>query len=752
MAKAQTPKDHEDNVMKDQVRNKFEKMFSDRDLPTHASAREVDAMKARIVELETALAKRSETQQANGKATYERQVAAHDSRNQDRFSNWSSAKEIPSDSSNRIQNAKRTLSLLLGAIILSLPIYFYWAVKTGAWQIYAISIGLIFSGILIGFAISLVRRHRVETAMEMMIANACLIIPLIVGLISAVGVVLAATQFLIILAITGQSLSGSRATRALLVGFLFSIVTLIMDFTAPWSRLSVPGLQSTIPVIALTLVVALGFLLVRQFQNYSLRNKLIVTFVGVALVSISAVGYVTNRVATAQLNEELGTNFNELASHMARETSDTIISNKIALDGLVLNKFIQDSVEQANQTGTHNVSFMKYLDHQWGVSNIDDELVEQVVANPVAGELRELQDRLPQYAELFVTNQYGAVIAATDQTSDYYQADEEWWQNAWNDGKGNIFVSQPEFDESAGIYAIDIALPIPAHNRSNIIGVLRATVNITELTTLLTAGQFNQTGQAILVFPNHQFLTKETGVELNTLDAESILAISSIDGAFAKFEYNSIPSLVSKAPVVSLRDGRDNEVIEKLGWVVVVHQDLDEANQPIAATTRGIMLAAIAVLIAAGMLALFVGGLFSKPIENLTAVAEQFAAGDLLAKADDRSKDEIGKLATTFNNMTVQLRETLLGLEQRVAERTYDLELASEVGRSVSEKVGDLNEMLSRSVELIRSKYELYYTQIYLIDAAGRNLVMRAGTGSTGTQLLQRGHRLMISSTSLNAR
>ncbi|MBL8049735.1 MAG: hypothetical protein JNM46_00805, partial [Anaerolineales bacterium] len=99
-----------------------------------------------------------------------------------------------------------------------------------------------------------------------------------------------------------------------------------------------------------------------------------------------------------------------------------------------------------------------------------------------------------------------------------------------------------------------------------------------------------------------------------------------------------------------------------------------------------------------------------------------------------------------------QLQDLTQNLEQRVAERTHDLELATEVGRAVSEKVGDLTEVLNASVELIRSRYELYYTQIYLMDSAGRNLVLRAGTGDVGKQLLQRGHRLAVTASSLNSR
>jgi signal transduction histidine kinase len=52
-------------------------------------------------------------------------------------------------------------------------------------------------------------------------------------------------------------------------------------------------------------------------------------------------------------------------------------------------------------------------------------------------------------------------------------------------------------------------------------------------------------------------------------------------------------------------------------------------------------------------------------ITRLTAVAEQVAGGDLTAQAHIESRDEIGKLARTFNSMISRLRETLEDLEQR---------------------------------------------------------------------------------------
>jgi GAF domain-containing protein len=82
-------------------------------------------------------------------------------------------------------------------------------------------------------------------------------------------------------------------------------------------------------------------------------------------------------------------------------------------------------------------------------------------------------------------------------------------------------------------------------------------------------------------------------------------------------------------------------------------------------------------------------------------------------------------------------------LESRVSERTRELSLAADVGRSVSQ-LHDLDVLLPKAVELIRSQYNLYYAQIFLADATGRTLTLRAGTGGVGAELLRRGHRLPV--------
>lgn len=151
------------------------------------------------------------------------------------------------------------------------------------------------------------------------------------------------------------------------------------------------------------------------------------------------------------------------------------------------------------------------------------------------------------------------------------------------------------------------------------------------------------------------------------------------------------------------------------------------------------------------LLGLFLGNLFVVPVINLSAVAKKITEGDLSARAKIETTDEVGDLAQAFNAMTSQLQGTLQGLERRVAERTRNLELAGEVGRTVSQ-VRALDIMLKEAAELIRSQFDLYYVQVYLTDPSQTNLILQSGTGAVGAELLGRGHRLPLNTASINGR
>jgi rsbT co-antagonist protein RsbR len=84
-------------------------------------------------------------------------------------------------------------------------------------------------------------------------------------------------------------------------------------------------------------------------------------------------------------------------------------------------------------------------------------------------------------------------------------------------------------------------------------------------------------------------------------------------------------------------------------------------------------LAGIAAVIAIVM-GLFVATRVARPITTLAQAATRITDGALNQRVTIARRDEIGLLATAFNQMTARLRQTLEGLERRVADRTSELE------------------------------------------------------------------------------
>ena len=160
---------------------------------------------------------------------------------------------------------------------------------------------------------------------------------------------------------------------------------------------------------------------------------------------------------------------------------------------------------------------------------------------------------------------------------------------------------------------------------------------------------------------------------------------------------------------------------------------------------------AVASIILGFVLSLIIGSAISSKINSLADIAQNMAAGDRSQRADDRTRDELGVLGGAFNMMAAQLDDLISGLEDRVAERTRDMEIASQVGRLMA-RVENREELLATVADYIQNSYQFYYAQIYLLDEGQRYAILRAGTGQVGQILLERGHKLDLEQLSLVAR
>jgi GAF domain-containing protein len=98
--------------------------------------------------------------------------------------------------------------------------------------------------------------------------------------------------------------------------------------------------------------------------------------------------------------------------------------------------------------------------------------------------------------------------------------------------------------------------------------------------------------------------------------------------------------------------------------------------------------------------------------------------------------------------MTARVGELVSTLEQRVAQRTGQLQAAADISRATASE-RDQTKLLTLALALIRDRMGYYHASIFLLDEAGDYAVLRESTGPVGAQLKARGHRLAVGSRSL---
>ncbi|HQU36616.1 MAG TPA: cache domain-containing protein [Anaerolineales bacterium] len=139
------------------------------------------------------------------------------------------------------------------------------------------------------------------------------------------------------------------------------------------------------------------------------------------------------------------------------------------------------------------------------------------------------------------------------------------------------------------------------------------------------------------------------------------------------------------------------------------------------------------------------------PIQALTRVAAEITEGHSASFVNVESEgDEIGVLIRAFNRMTTQLRGSISNLEQRIADRTLELEqqatrlrAATEISQfSAAER--DLNKTLERAGHLLMSRLECSFVGIYLLEKDGAHAILASSPTKAGKSRIQQKFRLPV--------
>lgn len=158
--------------------------------------------------------------------------------------------------------------------------------NTSAWQLYGVSGLAIVYCLLTILSLTLSRRYP-ERAMLTLTAGGGLVIIAISSLLAHVGVALAFILITTAVLITALTLNKAWGFRIIVTAAAAALVAILLHYFAPVTQLSLDSARTVILILYTTLLIPLLILITPQYAHFTLRAKLILLCILVALIPLA---------------------------------------------------------------------------------------------------------------------------------------------------------------------------------------------------------------------------------------------------------------------------------------------------------------------------------------------------------------------------------------------------------------------------------------------------------------------------------
>lgn len=209
-----------------------------------------------------------------------------------------------------------------------------------------------------------------------------------------------------------------------------------------------------------------------------------------------------------------------------------------------------------------------------------------------------------------------------------------------------------------------------------------------EITTLMSTNNtvitiVDKNNKILFYGPKKEFLNRN----LTKLYKDTEITSKVFKGEF--FDKQLVNSMSKTSFIVVGIPIKDNEKI--VGSVI-----LSSAIRSIKDTTyilkKQVAMIAIVSLVIATFLAFFLAKLFIKPLLSITETSKQIAKGDFSARVSIDSKDEIGVLGDTINDLAIQLGQIEKFRREFIANTSHELKTPLSLIRAYAELVKDIED------------------------------------------------------------
>jgi signal transduction histidine kinase len=239
--------------------------------------------------------------------------------------------------------------------------------------------------------------------------------------------------------------------------------------------------------------------------------------------------------------------------------------------------------------------------------------------------------------------------------------------------KGEDYIS-PVYTSTRAQPYVTLSIPFWGGVQS-IIGVVSAEADLSFLWEVIGKIHFAAAGYAYLV--------DERGNLIAHSDATLVLKRPDLRQVAAVQRFLRNPARSDPTPAREGRGLLDKPVlttyapVPELGWAVILEEPIDAALANVEILKRSVLVFLVMGLFIGAAVITLVSGKITGPIRELHQGAKLIGTGNLDYRVNIKTGDEIEWLGTEFNKMAEELNVLYATLEQKVKDKTHELEKAN---------------------------------------------------------------------------
>ncbi|HHV75436.1 MAG TPA: methyl-accepting chemotaxis protein [Thermoanaerobacterium sp.] len=391
----------------------------------------------------------------------------------------------------------------------------------------------------------------------------------------------------------------------------------------------------------------------------SIKTKLLVFIALLISVSLIVTGYFSMSIAESVLK----TKVNE--------------SNQAALE--VFNRYV-------NSFKTDTESLLTAVSESNEFINYDgSNTSEQLIFNKLEETKKSMPNILYAY---FGTPDKKYILYPPDPTLKDYDPTKRPWYTEAVKANGKIIWTEPYQDYSTKEPMITIAKAV-INSNGKMLGVIGIDISLSQLSKDLSSIKLGQSGYIYVITKDGTIISDPNQKRLFT--------------SIKKYNYGN-ELLTTNDSIVSYISNNDYKYasirnLSDFNWKAIVEMSSSELTGDLSKIRETVIVVSIIVLLIGFFIAYIFANSITSGIKKVVNAMSLASKGNISVKIDLKSKDEVGILAESFNNMIEQIKNLVLNIKNvsnSLSESAVNMSSSSEQAAQATQDIAKAIEQMAQ--------------------------------------------------------